>query len=100
MRDRRSNMALTTGAVNLQAVNGLGARTEICTFGKSSITEEEIAAALRFAEDEGNTVAGIEITSANSVAVVIQGKGITAGSNYGTGSTGVTAAIAHTFTDK
>ena len=40
-------MALTTAAVNLQAVNGLGARTEICTFGKSSITEAEIAAALR-----------------------------------------------------
>ena len=49
-------MALTTAAVNLQAVNGLGARTEICTFGKSSITEEEIAAALRFAEDEGNII--------------------------------------------
>ncbi len=93
-------MALTTAAVNLQAVNGLGARTEVCTFGKTSITEAEIAAALRFAEDEGNSVAGIEVTSANSVAVILQGAGITAGSNYGTGTTGVTAAIAHTFADK
>ena len=101
MRDIwRNDMALTTAAVNLQAVNGLGARTEIVTFGKSSITEEEIAAALRFAEDEGNVIAGIEITSANSVACAVQGKGITAGSNYGVGSTGVTAAIAHTFADK
>jgi len=96
----RNNMALTTAAVNLEAVNGLGARTEICTFGKSSISEAEIAAALRFAEDEGNVVAAVEITSANSVACAIQGKGITAGSNYGIGSTGVTAAIAHTFADK
>ena len=93
-------MALTTAAVNLQAVNGLGARTEICTFGKSSISEAEIAAALRFAEDEGNTVAGIEITSVNSVAVVIQGKGITTGSNYEVGSTGVIASIEDTFADK
>ena len=101
MREKwRNNMALTTAAVNLEAVNGLGARTEICTFGKSSISEAEIAAALRFAEDEGNVVAAVEITSANSVACAIQGKGITAGSNYGIGSTGVTAAIAHTFADK
>lgn len=93
-------MALTTAAVNLQAVNGLGARSEICTFGKTNISEAEIAAALRFAEDEGNSVAGIELTSANSVAVILQGKGITAGANYGVGATGVTAAIAHTFADK
>ena len=101
MREKwRNNRALTTAAENLQAVNGLGARTEICTFGKSSISEAEIAAALRFAEDEGNVIAAIEITSANSVACAVQGKGITAGSNYGIGSTGVTAAIAHTFADK
>ena len=92
-------MALTTAAVNKQAVNGLGARTEIVTFSKSSITEEEVAAALRFAEDEGNTIAAIE-DGTNAIACAVQGKGITAGANYGVGSTGVTAAIVHTFADK
>jgi|TARA_Y100000389_G_scaffold201614_1_gene244783 hypothetical protein len=90
-------MALTTAAKYLSASNGLGSKTHICTFGKTSITEDEIAAAIKFAEDEGNSVAGIEVTSANSVAVALQGAGITAGSNYGVGSTGVTAAVAHTF---
>jgi len=90
-------MALTTAAVYLSATNGFGAKTHICTFGKTSISESEIAAAIKFAEDEGNTVAGIEVTSANSIAVALQGAGITAGADYGVGSTGVTAAVAHTF---
>ena len=87
-------MALTTAAVYKSAVNGLGSTTYVVTLSKSSITEAEANAAIKAAVEEGNTVAGI-IVAANVVTVALQGKGITAGSNYG--ATGVTSAVYCTF---
>jgi len=87
-------MPLTTNAVYKSAVNGLGSTTYIVTLSKSSITEAEAAAAIKAACEEGNTVAGI-ITATNVVTVALQGKGITAGSDYG--ATGVTSAVYATF---
>lgn len=87
-------MALTTNAVYKSDVNGLGSTTYIVTLSKTSITEAETAAAIKAACEEGNTVAGI-ITAANVITVALQGKGITAGSNYG--ATGVTSAVVYTF---
>lgn len=87
-------MALTTAAVYKSAVNGLGSTTYVVTLSKSSITEAEAKAAIKAAVEEGNTVAGI-IVATNVVTVALQGKGITAGSDYG--ATGVTSAVYCTF---
>jgi hypothetical protein len=87
-------MALTTNAVYRTDVNGLGPTTRVVTLSKSSITEAETAAAIKAAVEEGNTVAGI-IVEANVITILIQGAGITDGSNYGV--TGVTSATTLTF---
>ena len=87
-------MALTTNAVYKSNVNGLGPTTRVVTLSKSSITEAETAAAIKAAVEEGNTVAGI-IAETNVVTILVQGAGITAGSNYG--ATGVTSAVVYTF---
>jgi hypothetical protein len=74
---------------------GIGPRSFVVTFSKSAITQAEIRAAIFKAEAEGgNTVAGT-IVETNVVTVLLQGAGITAGSNYG--ATGVTAAVVYTF---
>jgi hypothetical protein len=87
-------MALTTNAVYKSNVNGLGPTTRVVTLSKSSISEAETAAAIKAAVEEGNTVAGV-IADTNVVTILVQGAGITAGSNYG--ATGVTSAVVYTF---
>ena len=86
----------TNGQV--RAGNGVGPVTRVVTLSKSSITNDEARAAITTAENEGNTVAGV-IMETNVVTVLLQGAGITAGANYGVGSTGVTSAVTLTFTD-
>lgn len=86
----------TNGAVT--AGNGLGPVTRVVTLSKSSISNAEARAAITTAENEGNSVAGV-IMETNVVTVLLQGAGITAGANYGVGSTGVTSAVTLTFTD-
>lgn len=76
---------------------GVGPVTRIVTLSKSSITDAEAVAAIKAAEAEGNTVAGV-IKDTNVVTVMLQGAGITDGSNYG--ATGVTSATTLTFTQK
>jgi hypothetical protein len=86
-----ANGAVTAG-------NGVGPVTRVVTLSKTSITNAEARAAITAAELEGNTVAGV-IMAANVVTVLLQGAGITAGADYGIGSTGVTSAVTLTFTD-
>ena len=62
---------------------------------KSSISQTEMKAAIQKAEGEGNTVAGT-IVAANVVTLLLQGAGITDGSDYG--ASGVTSATTLTFT--
>jgi hypothetical protein len=87
-------MALTSNAAYKVAVNGLGSTTYVVTLSKSSITEAETKAAIKAAVEEGNSVAGV-IVDTNVITVALQGKGITAGSDYG--ATGVTSALVYTF---
>lgn len=87
-------MALTTNAVYASNVNGVGSATSVVTLSKSSISESEAAAAIKAAVEEGNTIAGV-IADTNVVTVLIQGAGITDGSNYG--AAGVTSATTLTF---
>tara|TARA_R110000868_G_scaffold362295_1_gene624373 strand:- start:3816 stop:4094 length:279 start_codon:yes stop_codon:yes gene_type:complete len=86
-----ANGAVTAG-------NGVGPVTRVVTLSKTSITNAEARAAITAAELEGNTVAGV-IMATNVVTVLLQGAGITAGADYGIGSTGVTSAVTLTFTD-
>lgn len=87
-------MALTTNAVYASNVNGVGSATSVVTLSKASISETEAAAAIKAAAEEGNTIAGV-IADTNVVTILIQGAGITDGTNYG--ATGVTSATTLTF---
>ena len=79
---------------NLTDGMGAGPVTRVVTLSKTSITDAEAVAAIREAEMEGNVVAGV-IKAANVVTVMLQGAGITDGSNYG--ASGVTSATTLTF---
>lgn len=74
---------------------GVGPRTFVVTLSKNSISQAEMKSAIQEAENEGNTVAGT-IVDTNVVTLLLQGAGITDGSNYG--ATGVTSATTLTFT--
>jgi hypothetical protein len=87
-------MALTSNAVYKSNVNGLGPTTFVVTLSKSGINEAETAAAIKAAAEEGNTVAGV-IADTNVVTLLLQGAGITDGSDYG--AAGVTSATTLTF---
>ena len=92
----------TSVAANFEVLRdgmGAGPVTRIVTMSKSSITDAEAVAAIKTAEGEGNTVAGV-IKATNVVTLMLQGAGITDGADYGVGSTGVTAATTLTFTQK
>jgi hypothetical protein len=61
---------------------------------KSTISQAEMKAAIQTAENEGNTVAGT-ILATNVLTLLLQGAGITDGSDYG--ASGVTSATVYTF---
>lgn len=86
---------LTNTNASVTDSNGVGPRTFVVTLSKSSISQAEMKAAIQTAENEGNTVAGT-IVATNVVTLLLQGAGITDGSNYG--ATGVTSATTLTFT--
>ena len=97
--------------------NGLGIRTRILNLAKSNMTETELNAALEYlmagdvsGTNDAHTIAAVApltesgiFTSGTTddVQVAIQGTGAaTAGSNFGTGSTGVTMSILADFIAK
>lgn len=85
---------MVTTTATYKTSNGLGPKTQVATFSKTSISQAEIKAAIVAAEAEGNTVAGT-IVAANVLTLALQGAGVTAGTDYG--ATGVTAAVVVTF---
>lgn len=88
-------MAELTNNATVNNSIGVGPRTFVVTMSKSSISQTEMNAAIKKAETEGNTVAGT-IVDTNVVTLLLQGAGITDGSNYG--ASGVTSATTLTFT--
>lgn len=88
-------MAELTNNATVNNSIGIGPRTFVVTLSKSSISQAEMKAAIQEAENEGNTVGGT-IVDTNVVTILLQGAGITDGSNYG--ATGVTSATTLTFT--
>ena len=85
---------LTNSNAAVRNSQGIGPRSFVVTLSKSSISQAEMKAAIQTAENEGNTVAGT-IVATNVVTVLLQGAGITDGSNYG--ASGVTSATVYTF---
>jgi len=80
--------------------NGIAGLTRVIKLAKSSITDAEIQAALDYiqAGDVSGTNDANTDKNTNDAFVVVQGTGVmTAGSNYGTGSTGVTMSIEATI---
>ena len=84
--------------------NGIAGLTRVIKLAKSSITDAEIQAALDYMQagdvsgtNDAVVVVGLD-KNTNDAFVVVQGTGVmTAGSNYGTGSTGVTMSIEATI---
>ena len=84
--------------------NGIAGLTRVIKLAKSSITDTEIQAALDYIQagdvsgtNDANVVVGLD-KNTNDAFVVVQGTGVmTAGSNFGTGSTGVTMSIEATI---
>ena len=96
--------------------NGLGIRTRVINLAKNNMTEADLSAALEYlaagdvaGTNDAHTIAGVApltesgiFTSGttDAVQVAIQGTGaMTAASNFGTGSTGVTMSILADFID-
>lgn len=84
--------------------NGIAGLTRVIKLAKSSISDAEIQAALDYMQagdvsgtNDAVTVVGLD-KNTNDAFVVVQGTGVmTAGSNYGDGSTGVTMSIEATI---
>lgn len=84
--------------------NGIAGLTRVIKIAKSSITDAEIQAALDYMQagdvsgtNDAVVVVGLD-KNTNDAFVVVQGTGVmTAGVNYGTGSTGVTMSIEATI---
>ena len=85
---------LPNNNASVTSSQGIGPRSFVVTMSKSSISQAEMDAAIKTAENEGNTVAGT-IVDTNVLTLLLQGAGITDGSNYG--ATGVTSATVYTF---
>lgn len=85
---------LTNSNAAIRKSQGIGPKSYVVTMSKSSISQAEMKAAIQTAENEGNTVAGT-ILATNVLTLLLQGAGITDGSDYG--ASGVTSATVYTF---
>jgi len=94
--------------------NGIAGRTRIINLAKTNMTQAELDAAIAYLQsgetsgtDDAHTVVGISCLTesgvftpgtTDDVQVAIQGTGVlTVGSNFGVGSTGVTASLLADF---
>ena len=109
-------MAAVTSNAKAVAGNGVGPRTRIINLAKSNMTQTELDAALTYlaagdvsGTNDAHTVAGLSVLTesgvftsgtTDAVQVAIQGTGVaTMATNFGTGSTGVTATLIAEFID-
>ena len=94
--------------------NGIAGRTRIINLAKSNMTQADLDAAIAYLQlgetsgtDDAHTVVGISCLTesgvftpgtTDDVQIAIQGTGVlTVGSNFGVGSTGVTASLLADF---
>jgi hypothetical protein len=98
----------------VKAGQGIAGRTRIINLAKSNMTQAELDAAILYLQtgevagtDDAHTVVGVSCLTesgvftagtTDDVQVAIQGTGVcTMGSNFGVGSTGVTASLLADF---
>jgi hypothetical protein len=98
----------------VKAGQGIAGRTRIINLAKSNMTQAELDAAILYLQtgevagtDDAHTVVGVSCLTesgvftpgtTDDVQVAIQGTGVcTVGSNFGVGSTGVTASLLADF---
>ena len=103
-------MASRTNPAIAKAGNGIGPRTRIINLAKTNMTQAELDAAILYLQTGGvagtndaHTVAGVSVLTesgvftsgtTDAVQVAIQGTGVaTMASNFGIGSTGITATL-------
>tara|TARA_R110001592_G_scaffold7339_1_gene41211 strand:- start:775 stop:1104 length:330 start_codon:yes stop_codon:yes gene_type:complete len=106
---------VTSNAVS-KGGNGLGPRTRIINLAKTNMTQVELDAALTYLSagdvagtNDAHSIAGVSVLTesgvftggtTDAVQVAIQGTGAaTMASNFGTGSTGITATLIAEFID-
>jgi len=106
-------MAITNNA-KAKAGNGVGPRTRIINLAKTNMTQTELDAAILYLSagdvsgtNDAHTVAGVSVLTesgvfttgtTDAVQVAIQGTGAaTMASDFGTGSTGITATLIADF---
>ncbi|MGY8865375.1 MAG: hypothetical protein ACKVJK_07050 [Methylophagaceae bacterium] len=106
---------VTSNAVS-KGGNGLGPRTRIINLAKTNMTQVELDAALTYLSagdvagtNDAHSIAGVSVLTesgvftggtTDAVQVAIQGTGAaTMASNFGTGSTGITATLVAEFID-
>ena len=94
--------------------NGIAGRTRIINLAKSNMTQAELDAAIAYIQlgetsgtDDAHTVVGVSCLTesgvftpgtTDDVQIAVQGTGVlTVGSNFGVGSTGVTATLLAEF---
>jgi hypothetical protein len=94
--------------------NGIAGRTRIINLAKSNMTQAELDAAIAYIQlgetsgtDDAHTVVGVSCLTesgvftpgtTDDVQIAVQGTGVlTVGSNFGIGSTGVTASLLAEF---
>ena len=94
--------------------NGIAGRTRIINLAKSNLTQAELDAAIAYIQlgetsgtDDAHTVVGVSCLTesgvftpgtTDDVQIAVQGTGVlTVGSNFGVGSTGVTASLLAEF---
>jgi hypothetical protein len=111
-----NQIAAANAAANKKVKNGQGiaGRTRIINLAKSNMTQAELDAAILYLQtgevagtDDAHTVVGVSCLTesgvftpgtTDDVQVAIQGTGVcTVGSNFGVGSTGVTASLLADF---
>ena len=107
-------MASRTNPAIAKAGNGIGPRTRIINLAKSNMTQAELDAAILYLSagdvagtNDAHTVAGVSVLTesgvftsgtTDDVQVAIQGTGVaTMASNFGIGSTGITATLIADF---
>ena len=107
-------MASVTSNAKAVAGNGLGPRTRIINAAKTNMTQAELDALVLYitagdvaGTNDAHTITGISVLTesgvftsgtTDAVQVVIQGTGAaTMASNFGTGSTGITATLIAEF---
>ena len=105
---------VTNPNAKAKAGNGVGPRTRIINLAKTNMTQTELDAAILYLKagdvagtNDAHTVAGISVLTesgvftsgtTDNVQVAIQGTGAFAPvSNFGTGSTGITATLIADF---